>query len=220
MDMKRDFKGVWIPREIWLDQRLSLTEKFLLMEIDSLDGADGCFATNEYLAEFIAAGTRKTSYTPEHISGMIGALKKYGLVTQESPEGARRVLRSNVKTGYIADPRMVLKPEEAKPKKRKSERILDETKFTILREEGFGVCWQRWLAHYKERNRHTMTTHTAENYLEWATLHGAEKFRAWVKRAIDGGWKGFRPDWFEGKKTHEDTGEQSQFTLRNGQGKK
>lgn len=27
-DNKRDFKGVWIPKEVWLDTRLSLNEKF------------------------------------------------------------------------------------------------------------------------------------------------------------------------------------------------
>ena len=33
----RDFKGVWIPKEIWLNPDLTLVEKCLLVEIDSLD---------------------------------------------------------------------------------------------------------------------------------------------------------------------------------------
>lgn len=36
--IEREFKGVWIPAEIWLDERLSLTEKALLAEIDSFSG--------------------------------------------------------------------------------------------------------------------------------------------------------------------------------------
>ena len=36
--MERQFKGVWIPAEIWLDKRLTLVEKALLAEIDSFTG--------------------------------------------------------------------------------------------------------------------------------------------------------------------------------------
>jgi len=36
--MEREFKGVWIPAEVWLDKRLTLVEKALLAEIDSFTG--------------------------------------------------------------------------------------------------------------------------------------------------------------------------------------
>ena len=49
---KRDFKGVWFPAEVWLDERLTALDKFILMEIDSLDNDDGCYASNEHLAKF------------------------------------------------------------------------------------------------------------------------------------------------------------------------
>ena len=48
----RDFKGVWIPKEIWLDNNLSIMEKIFLVEIDSLDNENGCYASNKYFAEF------------------------------------------------------------------------------------------------------------------------------------------------------------------------
>lgn len=50
---ERDFKGVWIPKHIYLDRELSWTEKILLIEIDSLDKGEGCYASNEYLADFL-----------------------------------------------------------------------------------------------------------------------------------------------------------------------
>jgi hypothetical protein len=50
---KREFKGVWIPREVWLDRRLNALEKVILIEIDSLDSTErGCYASNKYIAEF------------------------------------------------------------------------------------------------------------------------------------------------------------------------
>ena len=41
--MERNFKGVWIPAEIWLDSRLTLVEKALYAEIDSFSGNDKTF---------------------------------------------------------------------------------------------------------------------------------------------------------------------------------
>tara|TARA_R110002096_G_scaffold51138_2_gene133798 strand:- start:143 stop:1036 length:894 start_codon:yes stop_codon:yes gene_type:complete len=50
--MERSFKGIWIPAEIWLNKDLKVMEKLFLVEIDSLDNSDGCFASNGYFAEF------------------------------------------------------------------------------------------------------------------------------------------------------------------------
>lgn len=51
--MKRDFKGVWIPKEIWLTKELSLIEKVFLVEVDSLDTSErGCYASNAHFAKF------------------------------------------------------------------------------------------------------------------------------------------------------------------------
>jgi len=49
--MKRDFKGIWIPKQIWLNKNLTVMEKLFLVEIDSLDNADGCFASNAHFAD-------------------------------------------------------------------------------------------------------------------------------------------------------------------------
>ena len=72
--MNRDFKGVWIPKEIWLDQKLSWMEKLLLVEIDSLDNEKGCFASNAYFGEFF-------NLSNSRISEMISSLVSKGYVT-------------------------------------------------------------------------------------------------------------------------------------------
>jgi len=46
---KRDFKGIWIPKEIWFLEELSHMERILFAEIDSLDNERGCIASNEYV---------------------------------------------------------------------------------------------------------------------------------------------------------------------------
>jgi len=66
--MERNFKGVWIPKEIWLAEDLTIQEKVLLVEIDSLDdGERGCYASNNYFAKFFGI-------TPGRISQMVTTL--------------------------------------------------------------------------------------------------------------------------------------------------
>lgn len=72
--MKRDFKGVWIPRDIWLDQNLTWTEKLLLVEIDSLARNGECFASNAYFAEFF-------SLSKDRISRVVASLRDKGYVS-------------------------------------------------------------------------------------------------------------------------------------------
>lgn len=74
--MERDFKGVWIPKEIWLTKDLGWSEKLLLVEINSLDGEQGCFASNEYLGEFFGL-------SKDRISRMVSNLRDKGYVTVE-----------------------------------------------------------------------------------------------------------------------------------------
>src|SRR5882757_8974081 len=77
--MERDFKGVWIPREIWLSEELSLMEKVLFVEIHSLDNERGCFASNAYFAQFFAMSTRQIA---THISSL--KAKAYITITIEN----------------------------------------------------------------------------------------------------------------------------------------
>ncbi|MEK4702026.1 DnaD domain protein [Solibacillus sp. FSL R7-0668] len=90
----RAFKGVWISKEIWLAKDLGWSEKLLLVEIDSLDGEQGCFASNEYLANFFGL-------SKDRISKMVSSLKKKGYITVQVfyKEGTKqidkRVIRLN-----------------------------------------------------------------------------------------------------------------------------
>ena len=75
--MNREFRGIWIPKEVWLNKDLSANEKILLAEIDSLGGlSDGCFASNQYLAEFFGL-------SKDRISKLISGLKNKGYITVE-----------------------------------------------------------------------------------------------------------------------------------------
>jgi uncharacterized phage protein (TIGR02220 family) len=59
--LERAFKGVWIPKEIWLSNNLTLQEKVFLVEISSLDNDEGCFASNAYFADFFGLSKNRCS---------------------------------------------------------------------------------------------------------------------------------------------------------------
>lgn len=53
-DEKRDFKGVWIPKEIWLDRNLSIYEKFYI-SVYSDSGQEKI--ADEQMKELVSQGT-------------------------------------------------------------------------------------------------------------------------------------------------------------------
>lgn len=91
----RDFKGVWIPKEVWLDNRLSALDKIILTEIDSLDqGEEGCFASNEYIANFCQCSSTK-------VSTSISKLVDYEYIYVLKFDGRKRHLKSRLTKNNI-----------------------------------------------------------------------------------------------------------------------
>lgn len=74
--MQRQFEGIWIPKDIWLDTSMGWSEKLLFVEIRSLANNGECFASNEYFAKFL--GVHK-----KHISRLVSNLSEMGLVRVE-----------------------------------------------------------------------------------------------------------------------------------------
>ena len=97
--MQRDFKGVWIPREVWLSSELSLMEKVLFVEIHSLDNERGCFASNRYFADFFGM-------SPRQIATHVAALKGKGYVTVTIENQNERTIHVTNKYAY-ANPEKV-----------------------------------------------------------------------------------------------------------------
>lgn len=90
MNESRDFKGVWIPKKVWLDTRLNALEKIILTEIYSLDnGEKGCYASNEHLAEFCQCSKTK-------VSTAIRKLIDCGYIYVQNFDGRKRELKSRL----------------------------------------------------------------------------------------------------------------------------
>ncbi len=69
--MEREFKGVWIPKEVWLNNELSLVEKALLAEIDSFSGDGKSFyKSNETIQEEYKISRPTISKALKKLEGM------------------------------------------------------------------------------------------------------------------------------------------------------
>src|SRR5438067_1968647 len=92
---QRDFKGVWIPKEIWLSDKLSLTEKVVFVEIHSLDKDRGCFAENAHFARFFRISARQ-------VARYVASLKKKGMVTVTIENLNQRTIHVTANYGTVA----------------------------------------------------------------------------------------------------------------------
>jgi hypothetical protein len=91
----RQFKGVWIPADVWLNPELSITEKVMLVEIDSLDSSDrGCYASNSHFAKFF-------NLSPSRISEIISGLADKGFCTVELIRDGKKVVERRVRMNKV-----------------------------------------------------------------------------------------------------------------------
>ena len=121
--ISRDFKGIWIPKEIWLLKTISIQKKALWSEIHSLydEEKGGCYASDDYLCEFM--GVKRS-----RLQEMLNNLTKVGMLEKVGFDG-REVIRKAVippddrttdvrKTGQQGGKQMSGKPDSSRPENR------------------------------------------------------------------------------------------------------
>lgn len=98
----KQYKGVWLPKEILDNPDLTPTEKILLAIIESLDDEElgGCYASNEYLGSKIDSPAKSTS-------NRIASLKEKGYIIQTKYDGRHRFIRSILSQKWNQSPQFV-----------------------------------------------------------------------------------------------------------------
>lgn len=91
IDERRDFKGVWIPKKLYLCRELNANHKFVLLEIYSLSKNGECYASNSHFADFVGLSSSS-------VDKIIAKLKSLDLIKSvvvrnpETQEVERRVI--------------------------------------------------------------------------------------------------------------------------------
>lgn len=95
MSEERAFRGIWIPADIWLSRDLSIQEKVMLVEIDSLQSPTrGCYKSNRKLAEFFQLSANR-------VSEIISSLAKKGWIRVEQVREGKQIVERRI---FMATP--------------------------------------------------------------------------------------------------------------------
>lgn len=99
MGRKKNPKGIWIPWEVWEDDRLGIHDKVAFVVISGLArGEGGCFATNKQLAEFCKISERQ-------VCRAVGNLTELGyLRTENAGSPVRRIYVEQRQIGAVTTP--------------------------------------------------------------------------------------------------------------------
>lgn len=204
MEQDREFRGVWIPREIWGNKDLSLIEKIILVEVDSLDVDDkGCYASNKHFAELC-------NCTETTISTSIKRLIELGYLYQVGFDGRKRFLKSAIKTFKVSIKeieRQTLKNLKADFKKFKGSILINNTSNNTINNNIYNKQFKKptleEIEQYcKERNNNIDPKKFYEYYSvsNWKDKDG-KQVKNWKQKVIT--WEGRNkkqdntPEWFD-----------------------
>lgn len=203
MKMSREFKGVWIPAEVWLDQRLSLVEKALYAEIDSFTGKEKFFyKSNETIKQEYQV-SRPT------ITRALKKLTELDMITVHFDGRVRRIYAhsacSKVSNRWKELTRQKEKNEQSACSNVASINTIENTEENTDKERGvvlpfdsdtFAKAWDVWKQERKERKTKKYTQRG-----EQAALHklqndsnGDEATAIQIiHQSIANGWQGLFP---------------------------
>lgn len=201
---ERDFKGVWITKEVWLDERLNALDKVILTEIDSLDRRErGCYASNKSIAEFCQCSETK-------VSTAISKLIKLEYIYVQKFDGRQRELKSRLSNferqnfkNCKADIKNLkdnntdnnINNKERKKETSKPQNSFDEIFKSYTQNETTLKLLGEWLK-VRKAKRVAMTDYSIRlnlNKLETLAKQSNLSVNNYLKEVIARGWQAFYP---------------------------
>ena len=201
--MEREFKGVWIPKEVWLNQDLSLVEKALLAEIDSFSGEGKAFyKSNETIQEEYKISRPTISKALKKLEGM-GFIKVEfdGRKRKVTYQADRKIFTGRRKEIYGQTVKKF--PAEGKNStsiNTSKEQVKEQSKKEAIvlpwDSERFADIWNEWKEDRKERKIKKYTRrgelaalHKLHNETNGDEQHAIEA----IQLAIANQWQGIFP---------------------------
>jgi DNA-binding transcriptional ArsR family regulator len=190
----RDFKGIWIPREVWEHPGLAWYDKIVLMEVDSLTKRDmDCFFSDEHLAEFVGVSQRT-------IRNSLLRLEQAGLLERTGFDGRKRYMRSLLPGNTAPDAGQPGKACRADrqplPKKKTNEKTNEKTVVIPWESPEFLGMWDTWKEDRRGRRikPYTATGEQAALHKLFNECHGDVSVAvATIQNSIANGYQGLFP---------------------------
>ncbi len=198
-----------MPKEVFETSSLTLTEKVCFSLIDSLDGDDGCFASNAYLQNVLDLEKRQ-------LQNILSKLIDRGLVIRQYSPVGRRIL-STVHSNALRDALQCTTPmqstapspcnplhpyntEDNKEENKKIKGLVQWPDYPFESEE-FAKAWNSWIDYRKEIKK-KLTLSTVERVFAEMKKWGEAKAIIAIDTSIKNGWQGlFEPARSESGKT-------------------
>lgn len=200
--MQRQFLGVWIPAEIWLDDRLTLVAKALFAEIESFTGNNKTFHKSNETIQAEYGVSRPT------ISKTIKQLQALGLVGVRFDGRTRHLFVQADRKKFTGRPKETYgQKERSLPADRKNDTYTNtgkRTKNNTTKKEvvlpwdtdSFREVWNTWKDERKDRGTKKYTPRG-----EQTALHKLQKDSQGVEgvaiqmiqQSIAHGWQGIFP---------------------------
>jgi DNA-binding MarR family transcriptional regulator len=189
--------GTWVPKAVLEMVDIPLSAKVLYGLIDALDGDEGCYASNGWIATNLAL-------TPRQVQNLIKQLVEKGLVVRVETEG-KRVLRTVEKQALLAlkggEANFVppTKPISSPPRNKLRTYNTEDNKedntnpLPLPHGEMFRKMWNEWNL-YRRRTKKGLSGFAAQKQLEMlGKLTEAQAIEC-INRSISNDWQGLFPD--------------------------
>jgi hypothetical protein len=189
------FSGVFIPREVLLDQEIPANAKIIFAIVQSLDNDKGCYASNEYIGGMIGL-------SDSAVRASLHILESKGLITRTIVDGTSRTLKTCTTQSLRAEPRQNSEatPPENKRAPRQKSGTYSNKKNTVVdnnslllpplpHSEEFAKVWDEWVIFRREVKKPLTPTSIREQlkFLTEQTEHDAIQS---IKNSIRSGWLG------------------------------
>lgn len=200
--MQRQFLGVWIPAEIWLDKRLSLVGKALYAEIESFTGNGKTFHKSNDTIQAEYGISRPT------VSKTIKQLQDLGLIGTRFDGRVRHLFVQADRKKFTGRPKETYGQQERKlPADRKNEsstNTRERTKNNTTKKQvvlpwdtdAFREAWNIWKDERKDRGTKKYTPRgeqTALHKLQKDSQGDEHVAIQMIHQSIAHGWQGIFP---------------------------
>ncbi len=194
--MSKEFKGVWIPKEIYQDEKLNPTEKLILSDIATLGEY---FKSNETIA-------KEVNVSIKTVSRSIKKLELIGYINTKLFDGRHRVVKLTRAVDKLtrAVDKLTRQPSQIdqaaesnwlhsiQERKQKSIHISKEVIYPFTQNE-FIEAWSIWILERKEKKLKSYTQRG-----EQSALHNLQKISGddykkaiqIINNSITHGWQG------------------------------
>jgi DNA-binding transcriptional ArsR family regulator len=200
--MERQFKGVWITAEVWLDTRLTLVEKALMAEIDSFSGNGKTFHKSNETIQLEYGVSRPT------VSKAIKKLLALGYIEMHFDGRVRHLTCQADRKNVSGSPKEIYGQQEkifraegknSTPtnKEKRTTKNTTKRKEVVMPfdDDNFTDAWQSWKEYKRTEHGFKFKSETSEQ----ASLHQLQKLSGddcgvaiqIIGQSLANGWKGF-----------------------------